>query len=306
MKRAGSTLAGSCLATVLLLAAPASGDGPADLQVLGNGQGETPAWSQEALRWYETHLPTLPLDYPTREGFLAYAPAFPYLDEVNWSLLGLAQFAELQKARWVRVPAGQKIQRDPARGTWRWPVGSETAKLFRARTLDAAGNPVWTELELRLARKLRDDPDPRQGWAMGVYVRARAPAEGWAVVRPPALRLDVERARVPGGGTRTVIYALTPPEGCLTCHAHARNSPVDLERGNELVYGANDELLTGRARLRLSQWRASPALRAGARELARDEARGWVEVQTHDLQAIRANRAAFAAVLEGELPPEPR
>lgn len=305
MKR-GSTLGGLCLATALLVAAPASGDGPADVQVLGNGQGDTPAWPQEALRWYETRLPTLPLDYPTGEGFIPYAPAFDYLDEVNWSLLGLAQFAEVQKARWVRVPAGQKVRRDPATGAWRWPPGSETAKLFRARTLDAAGNPVWTDLELRLAKKLRDDPDPRQGWAMGLYVRARPPGQGWVVVRPPALRLDVEGALVPGGGTRTVVYTLTPPEGCLTCHAHARSSPVDLERGNELVYGANDELLTGRARLRLSQWKASAALRGRARELSRDEARGWVEVQSTDLQALRANRAALAGILEGALPPEPR
>ena len=285
---------------VLLLAAAAPGIAGADpLKVISNGMTANEGYPAEMTRWYERNLPELPADYVETAGFVHYEPIQHYVDAVNWSLLPLAQFQEIGKGRWARVPEGRRIVRDAATGAWAWPVGAETAKLLRARVRDASGREVMRDLELRLARKITDDPDPRKAWAMGVYVRGEGGR--WKAVRSPDLRLVVDRAVTPTGGIRRVNYPLTPPEACMTCHSRAAASPVDFKRGDDFVYGANEELFTGRSRLRLSRYLADAETRKETRELARDEAEDWIDVETLDREQVLANRKAFAPLIEGGL-----
>lgn len=263
-------------------------------EVISNKNGNTDGYKKEMIHWFEENLPTLPENYLEKDNFIYFEPLFHYIDSVNWSLFSLSQFREIGKLRGIRLPEGTKIIRNRQTGAWQWPSGAETIKLLQTKIKNKEGEEDWFDLELRLARKIEND------WAMATYVRDEA--RRWRIVKSPDLRLNVPQAITPLGHTRNVLYTLTPPEACMTCHSRGSQSSVDLRRGSEFVYGANDELLTGRTKIRLSQWNSSDELKRLAKEIVRSEAEDWVEIQANDLEKIKKYREAFSQALD-HLPP---
>ena len=260
---------------------------------------DDPSFSEETLHWFERNQPKLSNDYFDQAGFVRYEPLLPYLDEVNWSLMSLRQFKEFRKSRAVRIPAGTLVQRDPESGSWHWPVGSEIAKLIQVKVQDTSGIEVWQDVELRLGRKLHDDSeteDQRTNWAMATYVRDSSD-DSWKVVMPPHLGFVVVRGITPSGKARNINYTLTAPAACMTCHEAASASNADLHRGNEYVYGANDELITGLTRIHLRQWNSSPLIHSLATEIGRSERGDWIDLAIKDKELVSHNRQLFAPLL---------
>ena len=268
------------------------------LQVISNKMGNTPGFSRQATNWFLRNQATLPANYYQQAGFIHYEPILPYLDNVNWSLFSLRQFKSFSKDRWVRVPAGQKIQRDAKTGAWSWPVGSETAKLIRAQ-VRANGTDTWQNIELRMARKIQNGSDPRGNWAMAVFVPS---ASGWSAAQPGHLTETVQNAITPNNAVRAVNYVLTDTDACMTCHLRGAGGTVDYHRGSEFVYGANNELLTGRTRMRLTQYASVPAIKGATKVLGQDAANDWVDLELNDSQVAQNNKKIFAPIIQGDIP----
>ena len=261
---------------------------------------DPPSFSEESLHWFELNQSHLPADYLAQPGFVPYEPLVPYADESNWSLMSLKQFREFRKFRAVRIPNGTFIQKNSYAGGWIWPVGTETTKLIEVKVLDEQQREVWAAVELRLGRKIHDGSDESANWALATFLPDRA-SRGWRVVMPPHLGAIVEGAITPSGRVRNVNYSLTAPAACMTCHAMASAGPVDLKRGDEFVYGANSELLTGMTRITLRQWNSEPLIRTIATETSRSESDDWIDVVLTDTDRVSRNRMAFDPLLAPEL-----
>lgn len=292
----GSRITGPvvCAALSFFISQPAR---PDIGNVLSNKMGATAKYPQEALEWFNKNQPTLPAKYWNEPGFFAIDPIVDYLDAVNWSLIPLRQFKEIHKARWARVPQNTKIKRD-ASGGWRWPVGSEVLKLITAAA-KTGSTTSQQDLELRIERKLSDD-ESGGVWAMATYTRSNS--QEWRVALPNRLGFDVPNAVTPLG-VRTVTHLLTPPEGCMTCHSLAGKSSMDYKRGGNFVYASLDDLLTGRVRIRLSQYEGYPGQHHLVKELSRSKADDWIDLELIDKSIITKNRSILAPIIDGPLPP---
>jgi hypothetical protein len=247
------------------------------LVVISNGTGNTPAFAVGPTQWYAKNAPVLPRGYLYDNSFVNFKPLFSYVDSVNWSIASLHSFEGYEKKRFFRLPSGAKIVRE-LDGQWRWPVGAELAKVLRVKTSHG-----WVEAELRLERKIADGSDERANWAMAAYTRDPRD-QSWRVVTWPHLVEFIDGRQ----------YVLTPPEGCLTCHWRAPQSPVDYGRGSEFVYGANNELLTGQTRLRYSTWLTTPDLQWQSQELGHSDEEDWVDVETANVHVVKENQKLFA------------
>lgn len=281
-----------------------------DLKVLSNNWskndkitlGNTEPYPQTMVNWYKENFPKLPYDYQEKNGFIFYEPLVHYIDSVNWSLFPLRQFHEVGKGRWIRIPAGTKIKRNASDGSWKWPIGTESAKLLKTKVKNSKGKMVWRDLELRLVRKISETSNERNNWAMATYVRGQGAKDDWVIAPPPHLKLDVKNALVSKGKTRNVIYNLTSTEACMTCHSHAQNSTVDYKRGNGFIYGINDELLSGVTTIRLSQWNSSPEMQHEATLIDSSTQDDWAKIKINNLDPIKKMREILAPLIEGEMP----
>lgn len=274
LKKTTQTIA---IAMLFAASVAAAADAP---PVLSGGMGDSLAYPNDVITWYEDHQPILPKTYIEANRFIEFEPLEHYVDSVNWSLFSLKKFKKISKTRWFRLPEGSKIKRDPATGLWKWPVGSILAKRLQVQAVDARGHAFMKDVELRLERKIRDSGNPKADWALATFIDA---PEGWKTVHPPEdLLITIERAISITGKPRNLSYNLTAAEACMTCHSRSAQSKVDLQRGSEFVYGANDELITGATAARSD--RVVPTK------------------QNHSAARVEKNRAIFGPFIEGPLP----
>jgi len=127
---------------------------------------------------------------------LAAAALVPY--DVNSPLWSDAA----DKARWMAIPAGRKIEVQPD-GDWVLPIGSVLAKTF-----SIAG----TRIETRLFLRHLDG-----GWAGYTYE--------WNAAQTDAVLLDAGKTRAVGARTWTIPSRAE----CMTCHTSAAGGSLGLE-----------------------------------------------------------------------------